>query len=259
MPIFYCVSKDLLKDGYFYPRIPKNRDWREDASVTRICVSKHLDGCFTSMPGGNLNISNLNHETHGIFKVFRIDTEKLGISPENIIDTDVLYQTNKVQDAYWTDECWILEPFTVPDEDISLINLHHWETDEVENVPYDVRELADELDGDIEEACIQLYAIDDMEYISTVENVQYGVIGKDNLYTFFFKDCYLSEIHKVFGDVEYIKSLEIISAIEYESKIDVLYTNVPETSKVVMIEVNEDMAYQEDFKERLILLHRICS
>lgn len=130
--ILYHISTDLTKDGNFYPRIPEAMGLWEDNTTKRICVSASIEGCISAIPksiGGVVSANN------GVCKVFRIDTEKLGIPNVDIIDALELYTNDCVRDAEITKEHWIRSGFTVPYEDIFYIRINQYTWEKVTVIP----------------------------------------------------------------------------------------------------------------------------
>lgn len=159
MAIFYHVSTDVRHNGVFIPRIPVNRHQEaEDNTTLRVSVAPTIEDCLTAIPGGGMNLEELNMENRGYYLIFRIDTKKLGISDADIVTSETLYERDLIRDAGFTNEHWITKKFVVPEEDQFLIRLEAW-TEEPEDVlPYTIYELADkEYDGDYIEAFIDKY------------------------------------------------------------------------------------------------------
>lgn len=153
MPIFYHVSTNIHHDGTFIPRIPQNRHEDENDTIPRVCVSSTIEGCFTAMPNGGYSLDMLNISTSGLYLIFRIDTDKLGILPDNIYTSDVLYQRDLVRDADLSDEHWITSSFIVPKEEQTVILLKSWDVEETDLIPAYIHDLADKnYDGDYCEA-----------------------------------------------------------------------------------------------------------
>lgn len=157
MAVFYHVSTDLSHDGVFVPRIPQNRHQQaEDATIPRISVAPTLEHCLTAIPGRGINLDELNIENRGYYLVFRIDTEKLGISDNNIVTWKTLFEKDWVRDAEITEEHWTTVPFTVPQEDRFLIKLISWEETCADVIPYFIYQIADEkYDGNYLEAYME--------------------------------------------------------------------------------------------------------
>lgn len=173
MAIFYHVSTSLLNEGKFVPRIPENRiTENEDDSIQRICVAPTISHCLSALPGsGNL------YETHfkgrGYYKLFRIDTEKLGISDEHIISSQTIYENGWVPDAYVTQEHWITIPFTVPEEDSIIIKLDDWCQEREYVVPSDALTLAHEMyQGDLYKAYSAIYE-DSVPMVFRLSGIQF--------------------------------------------------------------------------------------
>lgn len=172
--IFYHVSTNIEKDGHFYPRRPSMTMTNELFDTPRICVAPRIADCFSAIPQGGSRLDELNLEQGGLYKVFRIDTEKLGIPDSAIIGWKELFQKAWVPDAEWTEEHWITEAFTVPEEDCFMIHLTNWEEDSCDLIPHRIYELAEEkYDGDYLKAYMEseqelvpcMSAITDIEYV----------------------------------------------------------------------------------------------
>ncbi|WP_283747872.1 hypothetical protein [Bacillus thuringiensis] len=148
MSIFYHISTDLQHSGEFVPRIPSCRHQdKEDDVTNRICVSRTIDDCLSAIPSGGARLEELNIEQRGYYKVFKIDTEKLGIEDSDIVSSDVLYQEDLVRDADVTNEHWILKGFQVAEEDSYLIKLIAWEESSKDIVPEFIYRMAEEQFG----------------------------------------------------------------------------------------------------------------
>ncbi|MFW5962305.1 MAG: hypothetical protein ACOCQR_01700 [bacterium] len=163
--ILFHLSENLFHNGKFYPQVPRSIMDNEEKDIERVCVSTTIEGCLTAMPNGGSKLdcfiqellefnrnsylmSGFKDENIPDFKLFKIDTEKIGISQENIINYETLYKKNYVRDAYWTEECWITEKFSVPDEDISYIKIEDWQEEEFDMIPADIFYQAMDGDGD---------------------------------------------------------------------------------------------------------------
>ncbi|MBQ8998707.1 MAG: hypothetical protein IJ086_08500 [Clostridium sp.] len=167
----YChISSDLSEDNYFYPRIPDTIREDENSEINRVCVAKTLEGALTAIPNGAGRLDTYLEHSSYYFKVFIIDTEKLGIN--KIMSSEELYKSDYVRDAEITGEHWILEPFEVPQEDIFYIRLNNWDENETDIVPYKIYELSetDEYEGDYEEAYYDVYG-HCIPYICAIEKI----------------------------------------------------------------------------------------
>lgn len=123
--ILYHISKDIFTHkGVFTPRIPYQVLDSENCEIPRICVSANLEGCLSSMPSGGTKIAE-DGLGIGLYKVFVIDTEKLGIY--EIISPKELWEDRLVQDAELSDEYWITESFSVPEEDSYIMYLTNYD------------------------------------------------------------------------------------------------------------------------------------
>jgi len=124
--ILYHVSQDLTFDGYFQPRIPKEPMTGENDTIFRISAAPTISQCFGAIPRGGVMFHHMCHRCDGYFKVFRIDTEKVGISEENIVRPHTLKEKELVPDAWFHEEHWITTPFSVSEEDHLLIQVQNW-------------------------------------------------------------------------------------------------------------------------------------
>ncbi|MDF9547866.1 hypothetical protein P5798_30130, partial [Bacillus cereus] len=102
---------------------------------------------LSAIPNGGAHLEELNIEQRGYYKVFKIDTEKLGIEDSAIVSSDVLYQEDLVRDAEVTNEHWILKGFQVAKEDSYIIKLIAWEESSKDIVPEFIYRMAEEQFG----------------------------------------------------------------------------------------------------------------
>lgn len=173
--IFYHVSTDVQKDGVFYPRYPESIMEGEFASIQRVCVAPTIDDCLSAIPNGGSRLDELNDRQQGFYKVFRIDTEKLGIPENEIITSTHLFENEMVPDAEWTEEHWILTDFTVSEEDTFMIHLNNWSEEPCDLIPKWIYDLADEeFEGDYTEAYME--EMDDMvPCMSAIKHIKYVI------------------------------------------------------------------------------------
>lgn len=158
MSIFYHISQGLFHDGKFYPRIPMDRTEGEDEITKRVSVAPTIKDCLSAIPGGGMKLDETITEIRGYFKVFKINTEKLGISKEHIVDGEYLFQTGKVPDAYHTNEHWITKEFEVPKEDTFIIKIDSYFEEVHDLIPHEIYELAEEkYEGDYIEAYFDVH------------------------------------------------------------------------------------------------------
>lgn len=151
--ILYHVSTDINMDGHFYPRIPHSIMAGEFESIYRICVAPSIADCFSAIPNGGSRLDELNEEQDGLYKVFRIDTEKIGIPDTHILTWQHLFEEDMVPDAEWTEEHWITTDFTVPEEDVFMIHLKNWNEKSCDIIPKRIYTIAEEdYEGDYFEA-----------------------------------------------------------------------------------------------------------
>lgn len=122
--ILYHVTQHIDHDGYFEPRIPDDRLEGEDDSTPRVCTSTTIEGCFSSMPGGGMGLENHIHDTHSIYKIYKIDTEKYKL---RYMSSTELVCEELVMDAETTGEYWILDEFRMNPNDVFYIHLTYWQ------------------------------------------------------------------------------------------------------------------------------------
>lgn len=143
--ILYHVSTDLKHTGEFTPRIPQNRHQdAEDITTPRVSAAPTIEDCLTAIPDGGSGLEDLHFKQRGYFKVFKIDTEKLGITKDDIVKPETLYENDRVRDADFTNEHWIKKKFSVPIEDQFLIRLVVWEETCEDVLPHSIFKIADE-------------------------------------------------------------------------------------------------------------------
>lgn len=171
--IFYHVSIDLEKDGFFYPRRPNLTMENELFDMNRICVAPTIADCFTAIPNGGSRLDTLSIDQAGLFKVFRIDTEKLGIPESAIISSKELFEKAWVPDAEWSEEYWIMESFTVPEEDSFIIHVVDWQEESHDIIPHNIYQVADEsYEGDYF-AAYRDYVEDMIPCMTAIKNIRY--------------------------------------------------------------------------------------
>lgn len=252
MPIYYHVSKEILSNNKFIPRIPLFRESDENSEIKRVCVSKSLGGCITSMPQGEKAFSTLVGYTGGLLKVYKIDTEKLNISPSSIIDTEVLYKGNYVKDSFVTNECWITEEFEVPEEDVFYINPYQWITDEVENVSYELRCLAEEkFDNDLRSALESEYGYINIDIIQKIDSLKYQIWNKDTEFILYLYKYPLKKLVEIVKESKNVISCQVFSKEEY-AEIDNTMVNLPSNAYVVALKLIDEK--DEDFSKKLFEL-----
>jgi hypothetical protein len=174
LAIYYHISTNLNHDRSFTPRIPQFRHQdQEDDSRPRVSVAPSIENCLTAIPNGGIHLDELSSQLRGYFLVFRIDTEKLGISEDDIVTSQTLFEKDWVRDADVTDEYWIMKSFEVPEEDCFLIKLIAWDESSADILPHSIYAVAEEdYDGDYLRAYEQVYQ--DMVPCSIViENVKF--------------------------------------------------------------------------------------
>ena len=192
--IFYHISPDLFHNGVFKPRVPLQKRKDEDNSTPRICVSKTIGGCLTSIPKPvyelGLFLNDVLYEeqycdpsiaTHPIIdysdipvlKLFKIDIQKLDIDNRSIINTKELYKTDKVRDSYWTNEHWITEGFKIPEEDINYIKIKDWHESIKDIIPADILYESIKGDGDYISLYFKKTNNDRVPSMTVIENVKY--------------------------------------------------------------------------------------
>lgn len=174
MGIYYHVSTKLNHNGIFEPRVPQSRHKQaEDDRTPRVSVAPTIESCLTAIPGGGIELEELNIQLRGYYLVFRIDTDKLGIQEKFIVDADTLYENDWVRDADATNEHWITVPFTVPEEDIFAIKVIAWDESSVDIVPFSLHEIADKNHGgDLGSAYFEVYD-DNLPCSTLIEDLRY--------------------------------------------------------------------------------------
>ncbi len=116
--ILYHISSYLDFNGDFKKRIPSERIESENDTILRICAAPTLEQCFASIGC-----------CEGNYKVFKIDTDKLGIRDKDICTPQELYDKGLVPDALFHKEHWITTNFKVSIEDQTPIEVISWEED----------------------------------------------------------------------------------------------------------------------------------
>lgn len=121
--VFYHISTDLAMGQSLEPRRPRFiMNQLENGDIERICVSTSIEGCLTSIRGGD-SLAETLMATRNCVKLLKIDTQKIGYNPSFIVDSDTLYREEFVWDADITKEHWLMNPVTIPDEDVSIISI----------------------------------------------------------------------------------------------------------------------------------------
>lgn len=107
--ILYHISKRLMKNNEFTPKVPANRLDDENADIERVCFADTLEGCFMAIPKVRGIGEDLQDEQNGVVRVFEIDTDDF---QENcIIKPEELHKNKWVSDAIVTGEHWITTSF----------------------------------------------------------------------------------------------------------------------------------------------------
>lgn len=99
----YVASDKAIK-----PCIPRYRLDDEDKTTPRICVSKTLDGCLSSI-GPPKILGAFDYEAK-CAKFVILQFERSGIPDGHFISNTRLLSLGYVRDAIYTDECWITAP-----------------------------------------------------------------------------------------------------------------------------------------------------
>lgn len=121
MILYHLSTNGTWHDGSFHPRIPNFILPGENNTIPRVCASDSIEGCLSSMPDGGANLVE-TIEAGAVFRVFVIDTEKLGIHA--VLTPTELYEKKLVPDIECASEYWILEGFQAPSSDSFLIDIH---------------------------------------------------------------------------------------------------------------------------------------
>lgn len=119
----YHVSLDITHSGVFDSRVPESRMQDEDSVTPRICVSDSIEGCLTASGFGAHYLGENLFENNDLLKVFIFDTEKLGLTSDDVIFPEELYQSGKVDDANLTNEHWVLTSVSIPAEDQYVVKV----------------------------------------------------------------------------------------------------------------------------------------
>lgn len=139
--VFCHVSTNIKKNGFFKPRVPDNLYMyvqEENDEIDRICVAPTLEKALSAIPRGGSNLFDWYEDNGMYFKVFIIDTKKLGIKESSIVVPEYLVKNKYVLDAEQTREHWILEAFEVTEEDSFLINVKDFKIEKDFNILKDL-------------------------------------------------------------------------------------------------------------------------
>lgn len=166
--ILYHITRDMDHNGYFYPEIPEAILVGENEEIPRVCTSKTIEGCLGSMPGGGKRLEETMDDYGDIFKVFKIDTKKLKI--RHVLESQELTEDKLVFDANLSDECWILDDFQVPNEDIFFIKVENYSLEVQGYDNYEYYEKMEELGMSDEEF------YDSEEYDQILHMDEFGMI-----------------------------------------------------------------------------------
>lgn len=192
MPIFYHVSTDIAHTGIFTPRIPNDRYPDEDATTPRVSVSPSIADALTAIPHGGSQLSELLEHLHGYIKVFKIDTDKLGIHSSDIIGAQDLYNDGRVPDAENTNEIWITVPFVVVPADQEIIIISDWDEESYDVIPAHIYTKADVThEGDYLACYMDEYG-KNVPCCIRISNLTYQStkLTKNDVRTLYFDDCY---------------------------------------------------------------------
>lgn len=129
--IFYHVSTSIEHNGHFIPSIPQHRMKGENSTIPRICVAKTIEDCFTGLSVGNSYLRTYIEEETPFFKIFKIDTNKLEIPTDKIINDKEICLNKWVPDVEVTRECWITTDFFVPEEDVTILCIQDFSEKEI--------------------------------------------------------------------------------------------------------------------------------
>lgn len=190
--ILYHLTADLNHNGKFFKRIPDKdilhreilynekenmfEHWIENDSIPRICVSTSVEGCASAMPYGGMRFKDLVETQSRIFKLFKIDTDKLKLN-NYVWDWEYIYRKDYVRDSLHTDEYWILKDFTIPKEDTFIIKVGEWIEVSEDIVPPDIYFWAMENDGDYIWHFESIYGFGSLPCMVVIEDLDYEIIG----------------------------------------------------------------------------------
>jgi hypothetical protein len=198
------VSFDLTANRRFNPRVPERRNGDEDGKTARICVSKTIEGALSATPEGGSELDYNLTINQNLIKLYIIDTEKLKIKKENIISSEDLYVLNKVIDANWTEEYWILEDFEVPKEDTKIIYIKNYEYRSQDYYPYLVeQELFSSKDGNIEDIWDDFFPETNLPCITLIDCLVYEEVDLKKLnFKDYDGDCYGKEFELKYAEIK---------------------------------------------------------
>lgn len=206
--ILYHLSLDIdnIVDE-FAPRIPSedNRLDSEDNVTPRISVSKTVKGCLSAAPWGGsvltdtlykgdskeirkynfekgLRWTEFNDEEMDepiLIRVYEFD--KSEIVNGNLVDSEYLYQTDKVRDAELTEEVWVINQSLKPIRTY-LIKLTHYNDNYCgDDIPYWNKKMCEEDESEDIEDYIEgsFCLIEEVEYEEIFElYYEYGYIDE---------------------------------------------------------------------------------
>lgn len=114
----YHISFNILNEiELFEPSIPseKVRLLNEDNCTPRICLAPTIKDCLNAIPNGGRYFKEtymLSENNSKPFVVYEFDTNQ--IEKENFLDSESLFESNKLPDALLTNECWVINQNLVP-------------------------------------------------------------------------------------------------------------------------------------------------
>jgi hypothetical protein len=110
--LIYHLSERPLQSSLLEPKIPYTAGEAEDQTIPRICFSKSIGGCLSSIGPSQITLGP-NMEMIEDFPEFFVYVPPEGGSMAKIVDTPELVEKRLVSDAEATGEVWVVEPMLV--------------------------------------------------------------------------------------------------------------------------------------------------
>lgn len=116
----YHITDNLNepKNKLFIPRIPESAAEDEDQETKRICFSSSIEKCILGHPYTS-DILEINNR----IRIYKCNTEN--INKYKLVDPLTLYFTNKVPDAFETQEYWYLDNIVLQSELYEITDFYY--------------------------------------------------------------------------------------------------------------------------------------